>query len=118
MHQNMNGESPILWNDTSLSEPLDPHISTCSGLFYKGPHQKAINKSTGSLRVVQKPFEDPVEYHGRGLAHTCFYCNSVRPRFNRQFQLDVGDIQNSPKSDTLGQASAGIRTEHYLDFPA
>jgi hypothetical protein len=32
--------------------------------------------------------------------------------------LSVGDLQNGPKSDILGQASAGIRTDRSLDFPA
>jgi hypothetical protein len=34
------------------------------------------------------------------------------------FLLNVGDLQNGPKRDTLGQASLGIWTEHCLDFPA
>jgi len=29
----------------------------------------------------------------------------------------VGDIENSPKSDILGQASCGIRTDRCIDFP-
>jgi DNA-binding transcriptional ArsR family regulator len=28
----------------------------------------------------------------------------------------VGDTESGPKSDTLGEASTGIRTDHYLDF--
>ena len=30
----------------------------------------------------------------------------------------VGDTESGPKSDILGQASAGIRTDHCLEFPA
>jgi len=30
----------------------------------------------------------------------------------------VGDTEGGPKGDILGQAGAGIGTEHYLDFPA
>ena len=30
----------------------------------------------------------------------------------------VGDIEGGPKGDILGQAGAGIGTEHCLDFPA
>jgi len=32
--------------------------------------------------------------------------------------LAVGDTESGPKSDILGQASARIRTDHCLDFPA
>jgi len=31
---------------------------------------------------------------------------------------NVGDTESGPKSDILGQASARIRTDHCLDFPA
>jgi hypothetical protein len=30
----------------------------------------------------------------------------------------VGDTEGGPKGDILGQAGAGIGTEHCLDFPA
>jgi hypothetical protein len=30
---------------------------------------------------------------------------------------NVGDIENSPKSDILGQASFGIWTDPCIDFP-
>jgi uncharacterized DUF497 family protein len=30
----------------------------------------------------------------------------------------VGDIENGPKTDILGQAGEGIRTHRCLDFPA
>jgi len=30
----------------------------------------------------------------------------------------VGDTENGPKSDILGQASTGIRTDPCVDFPA
>ena len=30
----------------------------------------------------------------------------------------VGDTESGPKSDILGQPSAGIRTDHCLEFPA
>jgi len=30
----------------------------------------------------------------------------------------VGDTESGPKSDILGQASAGIRADHCLEFPA
>jgi hypothetical protein len=32
------------------------------------------------------------------------------------FDANVGDTESGPKSDTLGEASTGIRTDHYLDF--
>jgi hypothetical protein len=30
----------------------------------------------------------------------------------------VGDTENGPESDILGQAILGIKTDHRLDFPA
>ena len=36
----------------------------------------------------------------------------------RAMEGGVGDTGNGPKSDILGQASFGIRTDHCLDFPA
>mgnify|MGYP005851543293 FL=1 len=40
-------------------------------------------------------------------------------RYTRYFNRwhGVGDIENSPKSDILGQASFGIRTDPCIDFP-
>jgi hypothetical protein len=43
---------------------------------------------------------------------------AVHPWSIRQKPTAVGDTEGGPKGDILGQAGAGIGTEHYLDFPA
>ena len=40
-----------------------------------------------------------------------------RRRTNNPKRTDVGETESDPKTDILGQASAGIWTDHCLDFP-
>jgi len=56
--------------------------------------------SVGAISYTDARFDTEIEYS--------LILNSVT----------VGDTESGPESDILGQASAGIRTDHCLEFPA
>ena len=77
----------------------------------------ASEKGKTRLRVIPRGFLGEVQEQVRRYQEL----RRIRARLvtiHRQMLRVVGDTESGPKSDIWGQVSAGIRTDHCVDFPA